>query len=54
MFSLAVSHPVPLRKFRHLEAKVRYRDDAERVIHHLREYGDHGAWRAAQELHQCL
>jgi hypothetical protein len=24
------------------------------VIEHLREYGGHRAWWAAQELHQCL
>jgi hypothetical protein len=40
--------------FRHPEAEIRYIEDVRLVIHHLREYGDHRAWRAAQELHQCL
>lgn len=40
--------------FRHPEARVRYMDDVELVIHHLREYGNHKAWQAAQELHKCL
>ena len=40
--------------FRHPEAKVRYLDDVQIVVHHLREYGDHNAWRAAQELQRCL
>lgn len=38
--------------FWHPEARVRYLDDVELVIHHLREYGDHSAWKAAQELHK--
>ena len=40
--------------FRHPEAKVRYLDDVRLVVHHLREYGDHNAWRAAQEIQRCL
>jgi hypothetical protein len=40
--------------FRHPEARIRYREDVRLVVEHLREYGDRRAWRAAQELHQCL
>lgn len=40
--------------FWHPEAKVRYMDDVDLVIHHLREYGNHKAWKAAQELRKCL
>lgn len=40
--------------FRHPEARVKYLDDVELVIHHMREYGDHEAWKDAQELHKCL
>ena len=40
--------------FRHPEARVRYIDDVELVIHHLREYGNHEAWKEAQELRKCL
>lgn len=43
--------------FRHPEARVRYMDDVDLVIHHLREYGNHAAWKAAQELwklQKCL
>lgn len=40
--------------FRHPEAMVRYLDDVRLVVHHLREYGDWRAWKAAQELQQCL
>ncbi len=40
--------------FRHPEAKVRYMDDLDLVIHRLREYGNHEAWMAAQELRKCL
>jgi hypothetical protein len=40
--------------FRHPEACVKYIDDVELVIHHLREYGNHEAWKAAQKLHKCL
>jgi hypothetical protein len=40
--------------FRHPEARVKYMDDVELVIHHLREYGNHEAWKEAQELHKCL
>ena len=38
----------------HPDAKVRYIDDVELVIHHLREYGNHEAWKEAQELHKYL
>jgi hypothetical protein len=40
--------------FRHPEARVRYIDDVELVIRHLREYGNHEAWKDAQELSKCL
>jgi len=40
--------------FRHPDARVKYIDDIELVIHHLREYGNHTAWHEAQELHKCL
>lgn len=40
--------------FRHPEAKVRFLGDVRLVIHHLREYGNWRAWRAAQELQRCL
>lgn len=40
--------------FRHPEATVKYIDDVELVIHHMREYGNHSAWKDAQELHKCL
>lgn len=40
--------------FRDEEAQVRYRDDVELVISHLREYGDKVAWEAAKELRRCL
>lgn len=40
--------------FRHPEATVDYIEDVAVVIRHLREYGDHEAWRDAQELHQML
>ena len=40
--------------FRHPDARVRFIDDVELVIHHLREYGNHEAWNDAQELHKCL
>lgn len=40
--------------FRDEEAPVRYRDDVELVISHLREYGDKTAWDAAKELRRCL
>lgn len=40
--------------FRHPEARVKFIDDVELVIHHLREYGNHEAWKDAQELHKCL
>ena len=36
--------------FRHPEATVDNRDDVVLVIRHLREYGGHRAWRAAQQL----
>lgn len=40
--------------FRHPMARVRYLDDVTLVIRHLREYGDHKAWQAAQDLQKCL
>ena len=40
--------------FRHPDACVRYTDDVELVIEHLREYGDRRAWEAAKELRRCL
>jgi hypothetical protein len=40
--------------FWHPEARVRYLDDVRLVVHHLREYGNHKAWQAAQELNKCL
>ena len=40
--------------FWHPDARVRSIDDVELVIHHLREYGNHEAWKEAQELHKCL
>jgi hypothetical protein len=40
--------------FRHPEAKVRFIGDVRLVVHHLREYGNWRAWRAAQELQRCL
>lgn len=40
--------------FRDEEALVRYRDDVELVIKHLRDYGDKNAWEAAKQLRQCL
>ena len=40
--------------FWHPDATVNTREDAYLVIQHLREYGGHRAWRAAQRLWQCL
>jgi len=40
--------------FRDEEAQVRYCDDVELVVKHLREYGDKTAWEAAKELRRCL
>lgn len=40
--------------FWHPDARVRYMDDIELVIEHLREYGDKRAWEAAKELRRCL
>ena len=40
--------------FRDEEAQVRYRDDVELVVKHLREYGDKTTWEAAKELRRCL
>ena len=40
--------------FWHPEAQVRHLEDVRLVVEHLREYGDHSAWWAAQELHRCL
>ena len=51
--ALVRSHPECFW-FRHPEARIRYLEDVRLVIEHLREYGDHRAWWAAQRLHQCL
>ena len=40
--------------FRHPEATTDNRDDILLVIRHLREYGGHRAWYAAQDLWKCL
>ena len=40
--------------FWHPEARIRHLEDVRLVIEHLREYGDHRAWWAAQELQRCL
>ena len=40
--------------WRHPDARVATREDAVLVIQHLREYGGHRAWRAAQRLWKCL
>ena len=40
--------------FRHPQATMRSLEDVRLVVQHLREYGDHPAWRDAQELHRCL
>ena len=40
--------------FWHPDATVDTRADAYLVIRHLREYGGHRAWRAAQGLWKCL
>ena len=40
--------------WRHPDATVNTREDAYLVIQHLREYGGHRAWRAAQRLWKCL
>jgi hypothetical protein len=40
--------------FRDEEAQVRYHDDVELVVKHLRAYGDKTAWEAAKELRRCL
>lgn len=41
--------------FRHPDAAlVQTEAEVRLVIHHLREYGDHKAWRVAQELCKCL
>lgn len=38
----------------HPDATVENREDAYLVVQHLREYGDHRAWREAQRLWKCL
>ncbi len=38
----------------HCNARVRHLEDVRLIVEHLRGYGDHDAWRAAQELHKCL
>ena len=40
--------------WRHPDATVDSREDAYLVVQHLREYGGHRAWRAAQGLWKCL
>lgn len=40
--------------FRHPEAPLENADDVRVIIEHLREYGDHAAWKLAQDLHKCL
>ena len=40
--------------FWHRDAKVRFLDDVDLVIRHLREYGGWEAWGKAQELKRCL
>ena len=40
--------------FRHPEAPLESAADVRLVVEHLREYGDHKAWKLAQELHKCL
>jgi hypothetical protein len=40
--------------FRHPEARIRYRNDIQVIIRHLREYGGWKAWRRAQEIQKCL
>jgi len=36
------------------DAEVKNREDVLLVIRHLREYGGHKAWYAAQDLWKCL
>jgi hypothetical protein len=38
----------------HPDAQIRDLQDVQLVIEHLRGYGDHRAWRAAQALYKCL
>lgn len=40
--------------FWHPDAAIKYTDDVEMVIRQLREYGNHMAWKDAQELNKCL
>ena len=40
--------------FWHPEARICSLEDVRLVVEHLREYGDYRAWRAAQDLNQCL
>jgi hypothetical protein len=40
--------------FRHPDASVESLEDVKLVIQRLREYGNHNAWKDAQELHRCL
>ena len=35
-------------------AKIQSIEDVELVIRQLRDYGNHAAWKEAQELHKCL
>lgn len=40
--------------FRHPDACVASVEDVKLVIQRLREYGNHNAWKDAQELSRCL
>ena len=40
--------------FRHPEATIDDRADVLLLVKHLREYGGHRAWDAAQQLRKCL
>lgn len=36
------------------DARIGSLDDVRLVVRHLRDYGGHDAWQAAQELVRCL
>jgi hypothetical protein len=36
------------------DAAIRSLEDVRLVVRHLREYGGHDAWQAAQDLSECL
>jgi hypothetical protein len=40
--------------FRHPDADITEREDIDIIIHHLRHYGGHRAWKRSQELRACL